>query len=242
MDVGSGAVRRHTTHLDPLHQQLNMFSTDAAATLQSNPMHECPGSGQAPASGAHALLAALPQPVFVVRLDGRLLLSNPSAGKLLRDKAAEASAGYLVRIGQLDAARLESPLRLAGAGSPSSVGLWFAPRISTGWLHSQPVPEGLASNAGWRGAAVLLVIHLDQAALTQPARIEALARHSRLSATERHVLMLLGDGMTVETAAAHLGVGQSTLRSHVRNLLGKTQASTLMQLLRWTGSAQALPH
>jgi hypothetical protein len=28
----------------------------------------------------------------------------------------------------------------------------------------------------------------------------------------------------------------------VRNLLGKTQAPSLMQLLRWTGSAEALPH
>jgi DNA-binding NarL/FixJ family response regulator len=48
--------------------------------------------------------------------------------------------------------------------------------------------------------------------------------------------------MTVEASAQQLGVCLSTLRSHVRNLLGKTQASSLMQLLRWVGSGQALPH
>lgn len=188
------------------------------------------------------VLAALPQPMLVVRPDRRVLFRNRSADGLLRDRRADVSADHLMQIGQLDAIRLESPLRLAQAGSASHIGLWFSPQISTGWLHCMPLPEDLAASAGWPEDAVLLVIHLDQPALTQAARIDALARHSRLSATERHVLMLLGDGMTVEIAATHLGLCLSTLRSHVRNLLGKTQASTLMQLLRWVGSGQALPH
>jgi DNA-binding CsgD family transcriptional regulator len=188
------------------------------------------------------VLAALPQPMLVVRPDRRLLFSNRSAEGLLRDRRVDVSADHLMHVGQLDAARLESPLRLAQAGSTSYVGLWFTPQISTGWLHCMPLPADLAASTGWPADAVLLVIHLDQPALTQAARIDALARHSRLSATERHVLMLLGDGMTVETAATHLGLCLSTLRSHVRNLLGKTQAPTLMQLLRWVGSGQALPH
>ncbi|KQW51445.1 MULTISPECIES: helix-turn-helix transcriptional regulator [unclassified Roseateles] len=199
-------------------------------------------AGFTPADSTCQVLAALPQPMLVVRPDRRLLFRNRSAESLLRDRRAEVSADHLMQIGQLDAARLEPPLRLAQAGSTSYVGLWFTPQISTGWLHSMPLPEDLAAGAGWPADAVLLVIHLDQPTLTQAARIDALARHSRLSATERHVLMLLGDGMTVEIAAAHLGVCLSTLRSHVRNLLGKTQASSLMQLLRWVGSGQALPH
>lgn len=191
---------------------------------------------------ATQLLAALPQPMLVVRPDRRLLYCNRSAEALLRDHRAEVSAGHLMQIGQMDATRLQSPLQLAKMGSATCVGLWFAPGISTGWLYSTPLPTELAASTGWPDDAVLLVIHLDQPALTQAARIDALARHSRLSATERHVLMLLGDGMTVEASAQQLGVCLSTLRSHVRNLLGKTQASSLMQLLRWVGSGQALPH
>ncbi|MFT7775478.1 helix-turn-helix transcriptional regulator [Roseateles sp.] len=201
-------------------------------------------STRPPPAGAATcqVLAALPQPMLVTRPDRRLLFRNRSADGLLRDRRVEMSAEHLTQIGQLDTARLEPPLRLAQAGSTSHVGLWFTPQISTGWLHTMPLPADLAASAGWPDDAVLLVIHLDQPALTQAARIDALARHSRLSATERHVLMLLGDGMTVESAATHLGLCISTLRSHVRNLLGKTQAPSLMQLLRWTGSAQALPH
>lgn len=211
----------------------------ALQTHSASP-HPLPGF----ASSGHTcqVLAALPQPMLVVRPDRRLLFRNRSAEGLLRDRRVDVNAEHLMQIGQLDAVRLEPPLRLADAGSTSYVGLWFTPQISTGWLHCMPLPEDLAASAGWPADAVLLVIHLDQPALTQAARIDALARHSRLSGTERHVLMLLGDGMTVEIAAAHLGLCLSTLRSHVRNLLGKTQASSLMQLLRWVGSGQALPH
>ena len=52
------------------------------------------------------------------------------------------------------------------------------------------------------------------------------------------VLLLLADGEPVEAAARHLGLCVSTVRRHVRSLLGKTQAPSLMQLLRWTGSAR----
>lgn len=210
--------------------------------LQTHSASHHPLPGFTPSGHTCQVLAALPQPMLVVRPDRRLLFRNRSAEGLLQDRRVEVNAEHLMQIGQLDAVRLEPPLRLAHAGSTSYVGLWFTPQISTGWLHSTPLPEDLAVSAGWPADAVLLVIHLDQPALTQAARIDALARHSRLSGTERHVLMLLGDGMTVEIAAAHLGLCLSTLRSHVRNLLGKTQASSLMQLLRWVGSGQALPH
>lgn len=196
----------------------------------------------APAPRTSQVLAALPQPMLVAMPDRRVLFSNGSAGALLQDRRVCVTAARLMQVGQLDATTLEPPLRLAQAGSASTVGLWFTPQISTGWLHCTPLPPELAACADWPLEAVLLVIHLDQPALTQAARIDALARHSRLSTTERHVLMLLGDGLTVEAAARQLGVCLSTLRSHVRNLLGKTQASTLMQLLRWVGSGQALPH
>jgi DNA-binding CsgD family transcriptional regulator len=206
-----------------------------AASLRPQPGAVAPGN-------TCRVLGALPQPMLVARSDRRLLFSNRSANALLQDQRISVSAERLMQIGQLDASRIEAPLRLARAGSTSYVGLWFTPQIATGWLHCLPLPADLAANADWPTDAVLLLIHLDQPALTQAARIDALARQSKLSATERHVLMLLGDGLTVDAAAAQLGLCVSTVRSHVRNLLNKTQAPTLMQLLRWTGSAQSMPH
>ena len=187
------------------------------------------------------LFGALPQPLLVLLPSGRLLFSNPSADQLLAN-GAELQAGSLTRFGQLDAAQLRELLALAAAGSPSRTGLWFTPALATGWLHAAPLAPAIAQACDWPLPSVLLAVHLDQPALAQAARIDALTRQYGLSRAERHVLLLLADGEPAEATSRHLGLRLSTVRSHVRSLLGKTQAPSLMQLLRWTGSAQALPN
>jgi len=188
------------------------------------------------------ILGALPQPLVVLLPDRRLLFVNTSAEHLMADGLWQSRSEHLMSLGQLDAQRLGEVLALAAAGSSSRTGLWFTPSLATGWLQAAPLAPSIARASGWPERCVLLVIHLDQPVLTQAARIEALTRECRLSQAERHVLMLLADGEPVEAASRHLGLCVSTVRSHVRNLLGKTQAPSLMQLLRWTGSAQMLPH
>jgi len=194
------------------------------------------------AARPHQVLGALPQPLLVLRPDRRLLFTNTSAGSLLDEGLWQARSEHLMGLGQLDAARLGELLVLAAAGSSSRTGLWFTPSLATGWLHAAPLAPLIAWAAGWPEGCVLLIIHLDQPVLTQAARIDALTRQCRLSQAERHVLMLLADGEPVDAASRHLGLCVSTVRCHVRNLLGKTQAPSLMQLLRWTGSARMLPH
>lgn len=204
------------------------------------PLHR-PGPFGATSPVTHAaglVLAALPQPLMVVLPDRRILFNNLATDSLLSDHGASQRAGRLMQLGQLDATRLDELLHRAASGCGLHAGLWFSPQRSTGWLHACPLPPALAAQADWPADALLLAIHLDQPALTQSARIDALSRECRLSATERHVLMLLGDGMSVEAAATHLELRVSTVRSHVRNLLGKTQMGTLMQLLRWVGSGE----
>jgi DNA-binding CsgD family transcriptional regulator len=193
-------------------------------------------------SHASLVLGALPQPLLVLRVDRRLMFANASAAQLLAEGLWQSRAEHLMSLGQLDAPHLEELLSLAAAGSSSRTGLWFTPSLTTGWLHAAPLAPAIARTSGWPERSVLLAIHLDQPALTQAARIEALTRQCRLSQAERQVLLLLADGEPVEATSRHLGLCISTVRSHVRNLLGKTQAPSLMQLLRWTGSAQALPH
>ncbi len=194
------------------------------------------------AAQATQVLSALPQPLLVLMADRRVLFSNGGAQHLLGEGRALVRAGHLMSLGQLGAVQLVELLARAAAGSSSRTGLWFSPGLETAWLHAAPLAPGLAQACDWPAEAVLLVLHLDQPALTQVARIDALSRQCRLSQTERQVLMLLADGESADAAARHLGVALSTVRSHVRNLLGKTQAPSLMQLLRWTGSARCLPH
>ena len=188
------------------------------------------------------ILSALPQPLLVLLPDRRLLFVNASAEHLLAEGLAQTRAGHLMSLGQLGALHLGELLAQASSGSSSRTGLWFTPGLATGWLHAAPLAPAIAQASDWPQQSVLLALHLDQPALTQAARIDALTRQCRLSQAERHVLMLLADGEPVDATSRHLGLCISTVRSHVRNLLGKTQAPSLMQLLRWTGSAATLPH
>lgn len=190
----------------------------------------------------HHVLGALPQPLLVVRPDRRQLFANASATQLLTQGLGQVRADHLMYLGQLDATRLGELLGQAAAGTSSRTGLWFAPGLATGWLHAAPLAPAIAGASDWPLPSVLLTVHLDQPALTQAARIDALTRQCRLSQAERQVLLLLADGEPVDATSRHLGLCVSTVRSHVRNLLGKTRAPSLMQLLRWTGSAQGLPH
>jgi len=185
------------------------------------------------------VLGALPQPLLVLRPDCRLVFANDSAEPLL---AGVLEAGRLTGLGQLGAAHLGELLARACAGSSSRTGLWLAPSLATGWLHVAPLAPAIAQAADWPADSVLVTVHLDQPALTQAARIDVLTLKCRLSRAERQVLLLLADGEPVEAVARHLSLRVCTVRSHVRSLLGKTQAPSLMQMLRWTGSAQALPH
>jgi DNA-binding CsgD family transcriptional regulator len=190
-------------------------------------------------SRVEQVLAGLPHPLMVLRADRRLVFGNPGAERLFADGLASQSSQHLMSLGQLNASRLEGLLRLAGGDTPARAGLWFSPGLRTGWMS---VSSAGATQGEWPDGALLLMVHLDQPDLAQGARIDALCQQCRLTPTERYVLMLLADGLSVEAAAQQLGLKLSTLRTHVRNLLGKTQAPSLMQLLRWLGSAAPLLH
>ena len=186
------------------------------------------------------LLLALPQAMFVLQADRSLAFVNHQAQHLFDDGRAQRIAGRLMRVGQLDAAKLEELLKLARDGHPARAGLWFAPSVKTGWLHACPLSPIISRSANWPADSLLLTVNLDAPELTQCARIEALCRQCAITRTERQVLMLLADGISAQDAAHQLGLKLSTIRTHIRNLLGKTQASSLMALSRTLGSARPM--
>ena len=188
-------------------------------------------------SRAEQVLMGLPQPLVVVLQDRRIVFANPDAERLFAEGQACRMAERLMGLGQLKANKIEDLLRLAAAGQPAQAGLWFSQGMRTGWLDVSGVTGWLSRGAEWPAGCLLLLLHLDAPALTQEARIDAICQQCRLTATERYVLMLLADGLQVEAVARQLELQVSTLRSHVRNLLSKTQAPSLMQLVRWVGSS-----
>lgn len=191
-------------------------------------------------SRAEQVLAGLPQPLMVLQPDRRLIFVNPSAECLFCEGQALRAAERLMSVGQLQSNPLEGLLRQACGGASAQAGLWFASGPQVGWVSSSLVASCIAAAAEWPALCLLLTVHVDQPGLIQDARIDALCRQCRLTRTERYVLLLLADGLAVDEAARQLGLRVSTLRTHIRNLLGKTRASSLMQLLRWLGSAAPL--
>ena len=189
---------------------------------------------------AEQVLTGLPHPVIVLQADRRLIFANPDAERLFACAHAGRAAERLMSLGQLDAVKLEQLLRMTVSGNPALAGLWFAPGLQTGRLNLSVLSADIARVADWPAASLLLLVHLDEPGLAQTARIDAVCRQCKLTNTERYVLMLLADGLAVEAAARQLGLRISTLRTHVRHLLEKTQAASLMQLVRWLGSAAPL--
>jgi len=189
------------------------------------------------ASRAEHVLTVLPQPVIVLQPDRRMVFANPSAERLFTDGKARHAARRLMSVGQIEGTALDALLHGPVDGRVHQVGLWFTPGLQTAWLQASVLAPAIAVAAEWPDGCLLVMVHFDQPVLAHGARIEALCRQCRLSNAERYVLLLLADGLTVEAAARQLDVQVSTLRTHVRQLLGKTQAPNLMQLLRWLGSA-----
>jgi DNA-binding CsgD family transcriptional regulator len=226
---------------------MNAFA-DALATepMRDNvadTLHRPASWGGATQQNHWLIVDLLPQAVMLVQEDRGVLSTNPMAGRLIENGSIRVGEGRLTALGQLGPLHLSNLLGQAALGAVLGCGVWFERCLSTGLLHISRSRQNAADAiAGTPGNPMLLVIQVDQPALSQGARIDALTQKCHLSSAERHVLMLLADGMTVDAAARHLNLQLSTVRSHVRNLLGKTQAPTLMQLLRWTGSAASLPH
>lgn len=185
------------------------------------------------------ILLELPQALLVLLPDRQLVFANEKAESLLASGYARDIHRRLISIGQLRAPLIEDLLRLAQYGHGARAGLWF-PKLQTGWLNASRVPPGITSSTDWPPDSLLLLIHLDEPKLTQPARIDALCQQCGLTRTERYVLLLLADGMAAQDIARQLVLQISTVRTHIRNLLSKTHSPSLMQLVRQVGSTDQL--
>ncbi|RZJ09937.1 MAG: LuxR family transcriptional regulator [Rubrivivax sp.] len=71
---------------------------------------------------------------------------------------------------------------------------------------------------------------------------ELLATMFGLTSAEQRVALLLAQGLTADDMAARLGVQDNTVRSHVKQLLAKTQTHRQVQLVALLWRSAAVSH
>ncbi|MDE1949597.1 MAG: PAS domain-containing protein [Burkholderiales bacterium] len=179
-------------------------------------------------------LDAMPEPSFVLRSDGSIEHANPAAEALIAAHSIVAVLGRrVVRMAQLEAGALEPLWREAAAGQALEVGLWFADagRVRTALMHLARLPREGACELRWPVASVLMVIQDDDPERARAGRLQAITERCALTRAQAGVFGLLARGVTLDEIAALQRVRISTVRTHVRHLLEKTQTRRMIELL-----------
>ncbi len=186
---------------------------------------------------AHALLGNLPLValldelsfgVAVVDVDARLAHASRAARMQL-----QAQRGLRIQAGRIEAETvadepaLSRALAAAVAGRRSYLAVGRAShRMDVAILPLDPIQTG--------GEAFVVLV-FEKAAGSGGLGLYFFAQAYGLTRTEQSVLAELGDGVSVVDAARQLGSSVHTVRTHVRNILGKTGQPNLRGLTRRIG-------
>ena len=161
-------------------------------------------------AAGHAILA---QSDFLFTSGGRLVASNPETNRVLKDALAAAENG-------------DAAIGTRGISLP------FATRAGGNYVaHVLPLKSGARRRAGSAySAAAAIFVH--KAALEIPSAPEAIARHYRLTPTELRVLLAIVEVGGVPEVAEALGVADTTVKTHLGNLYGKTGTGRQADLVK----------
>jgi DNA-binding CsgD family transcriptional regulator len=191
---------------------------------------------QAQARGDHfaETIDGLASGVFLVDDEGRLVHSNISGRQMLRGDAPIAlgsGTARLERIAKNEAVRL---LGNAGDAEPSGRDRSLAFETPDGErfvTHVLPLTSGarLAASNGHNAVAALFVQRASRELRSVP---EVLARTFGLTPSELRVLLgIVEAGGVAETAEA-LGIGESTVKTHLHRVFSKTETKRQADLVK----------
>lgn len=186
--------------------------------------------------------------VFLVDADGRILHANAagnailSAGDYLRSAEGRLVAGdprmtHALRLVFLAAGGGDSALGTAGVDLPL-----IASSGERHVAHVLPLTSGARQAGSARGAVAALFVHRATLATSSPPEI--IARTYRLTPTELRVLLAIVEVGGAPAVAESLGVGQATVKFHLRNLFEKTgthRQADLVKLVAGYSSPLASP-
>lgn len=189
-------------------------------------------------------LDGLSAAMFLVQANGRIVHANAAAHAMLGASGFlyAANARLTVRDAKMHHALMDV-LAAAGNGDGAvgarGVALPLATRDGSAYLaHVLPLTSGARRQAGNAYAAVAAVF-VRKAELELPSTPEIIARHYRLTPSELRVLLAVIEVGGVPEVAEALGIADTTVKTHLGSVYGKTGTSRQADLVKLVAGFQS---
>jgi DNA-binding CsgD family transcriptional regulator len=182
-------------------------------------------------------LDGLSAAMFLVQANGRIVHTNAAGHTMLAGSGFLHAAGDRLVVRDVKMHRaLMDVLAAAGSGDGAvgtrGVALPLATRDGGAYLaHVLPLTSGARRQAGNAYAAAAAVF-VRKAELELPAMPEIIARHYRLTPSELRVLLAVIEVGGVPEVAEALGIADTTVKTHLGSVYGKTGASRQADLVK----------
>jgi len=174
---------------------------------------------------------------FLVDARSRIVHTNTAGYAMLETgRVVRATDGRLVGLNPEASRALHDVILASGRGDASvgTAGIAIPLQSTDGdnyVAHLLPLTSGARRRAGATYAAVAAVF-VRKAVLETPSPPEIIARTYGLTPSELRVLLAVVEGGGVAKVAAALGVGETTVRFHLRRLFEKTDTHRQADLIK----------
>jgi DNA-binding CsgD family transcriptional regulator len=185
---------------------------------------------------------ALADAVFLVDPRARIVFANAAADGLLRD--GKIVRGLRAKLAAADAKAnrlLQEAIASSGDHGSEIVAKGVAVSVSSlgkeRWLaHVLPLTASTREEAGIPDAATA-AIFIRRASVENPTALETVAKLYKLTAMEVRVLQAVVEIGGAPLAADALGISETTVKTHLRNLFQKTDCRRQADLVKLVAGA-----
>jgi len=186
---------------------------------------------------AHALISAatldvMAMPILILDAEGHCIDTNAAADRLLAATRLIRISGGVLVIADQDARRQVADavkVAAAGAGPPSRRATVVALTLEESRRYAAEVTPLSRESERNGGLAALL---LQEIGKLQPLPDEILVKLYGLTRAEARLVTLLAQDLSLEDAAAALGVARTTAKTHLQHVFEKTGTKRQQQVIR----------
>jgi DNA-binding CsgD family transcriptional regulator/PAS domain-containing protein len=179
--------------------------------------------------------------MFLVDQDGRIIHANASGQALLGEGAALCKAGDRMRPTDAAAARALKEIVAAASKGDHAAGIKGIAVPLTGRngepyaAHVLPLTSGRRRRVQAHYSAVAAVF-IRKAEIETPSPPEVIATHYQLTPSELRVLLAIVEIGGVRETSDALGIGESTVKTHLHRVFSKTGTSRQADLVKLVAS------